>query len=201
VHLVADLTAADGRGTVRVEYRVHGAGQGSTLGATVLDFGRARIVDLRTADGQPLGLGTGPGVSRAGRLPVGSPDADGVVRIVVEYDVPGAVVARGPALRGHVPVLTVDRPAGEPGPDVFAAELRVPPGWSITEGFPSGLSATAQPGVYRAGLSVVPAVVSFRGRTDGAWRPGLPLALELLAGSVLLGFSLVGWRHLRGAAP
>jgi hypothetical protein len=170
------------------------------VGATVLDFGSARVSDLRTDDGRRLSLMQGAGVSRGVVLPLGSPDAQGFVRIVTEYDVPGAVSVEGGSLRVHVPVLTVDRPPGEAGPDVFAAELRVPPEWSITEGFPSGLAAGAEAGVYGVGLPVVPAVVSFRGRSDGAWRPGLSLALEVLAGAVLLGFSLTGWRHLRGAA-
>lgn len=200
VRLVADLRAASGTGTVQVEYRVAAAEPGSTVGATVLDFGSARVSNLHTGDGQPSSLTAGAGVSRNARLSVGLPDAEGVARIVAQYEVIAAVSVESRRLRVHVPVLTVDRPPGEPGPGVFVAELRVPPGWSVAEGFPSGLSATDEPGVYRVGLSVVPSVVSFRGRSDGAWRPGLSRVLEVLAGAVLLGFSLAGWRHLRGAA-
>jgi hypothetical protein len=39
-------------------------------------------------------------------------------------------------------------------------------------------------------------MVSARGRTDGTWRLGLPLVIDLLTVVILLAFSFVGWRHL-----
>jgi hypothetical protein len=43
-------------------------------------------------------------------------------------------------------------------------------------------------------------MVSVRGRSDGTWRPGVNLIVEILAGAFLLGFAFLGWRHLGGGA-
>jgi hypothetical protein len=75
----------------------------------------------------------------------------------------------------------------------------LPEGWSVTEGFPSGL-ARREDGAYAVALAVVPAVVTFRGRSDDRRPPGVPLLLSGLAGLILLGAGLAGWRHLRSIA-
>jgi hypothetical protein len=38
-----------------------------------------------------------------------------------------------------------------------------------------------------------------RARTDGAWRPGVPLMLDIAAGTILLVFVVAGLRWLRAA--
>ena len=48
-------------------------------------------------------------------------------------------------------------------------------------------------------LAVVPAVLSFRARSDGRWRPGLPALLDVAAVLLITAFSVFGWRHLRDA--
>jgi hypothetical protein len=169
--------------------------------ATVLDFGKAAASDLRFGEARsPVPLRALAGVARAAEVGVERSSSAGVGRIVVHYDLAEPVTAEGADLRGHIPVLSLDRPPTQPGPAVFTAELRLPPEWTVTEGFPTGLSAAGEPGMYSVDLSVVPAVVSFRGRSDGRWRPGLPLALEVLAGMIMMGFALYGWRHLRRVA-
>ena len=124
----------------------------------------------------------------------------GTARVVVTYRVDEPVTEAGGKLRGRVPVLGIDRAPREAGPGLFRAELRVPPQWVVTEGFPTGLAPSGEPGVYRAELSVVPSLVSFRARADGAWRPGLPVLLDVLAGAILLVFAVFGWRHMREVA-
>jgi hypothetical protein len=201
VRLVADLTAVGGGGTVRMEYTLESGEPGSMIPATVLDFGPSAATNLRFGEARnaaPLRALTG--VARGAEVGVEPSSSPGTGRVVIHYDLASPVTSEDGDLRGHVPVLSLDRPPTQPGPGVFTAELRLPPEWLVVEGFPTGLSATGKPGVYTVSLSVVPAVVSFRGRSDGRWRPGLPLGLEVLAGIAMVGFGLYGWRHLRRVA-
>jgi hypothetical protein len=169
--------------------------------ATVLDFGQSAVTNLRFGESRsPAPLRALTGVARTAEVGVEPSSSPGTGRVVVHYEVASPVTSEGADLRAHIPVLSLYRPPTQPGPGVFSAELRLPPEWSVAEGFPTGLSATGEPGVYSVELSVVPAVVSFRGRSDGRWRPGLPLGLEVLAGIAMVGFALYGWRHLRRVA-
>lgn len=197
-HLVADLTAADGSAVVRIEYTVAGAAPGTPIEASALDFRPATVEDVRTGAGDAsVPLTRGIGLARAATLRV--EPGDGAGSVSVAYRVANAMVERSGSVRGHIPVLGLDRPPEHTRPDLFDAEVRLPPHWKVVEGFPTGLAATGEPGVYRVQLAVVPALVSFRGRSDGAWRPGLPVALDALALALLLGFAVVGWRHFGGA--
>ena len=129
-----------------------------------------------------VGLGASVGVGRSSQT--------------FEYRVDSAVREEAGALRAHVPVLSVSLPPATDSGDVFLAVVTVPENWSVVEGFPTGLRERER-GVYDVALPVVPSVVSLRGRTDGAWRPGFNLIVDLLAVVILLAFGLVGWRHLR----
>jgi hypothetical protein len=199
--LTADLTAADGSAEVRVEYRVRGAARGSTIPASVLDFGPAAAEDVRVGGTDvPLVVRAGAGVSRETDVPVEATDREDVGRVVVRYRVPSVVDADGGVLRGRIPVLTLDRPPDEAGPGLFLARLSLPAHWQVIEGFPTGLESVSEAGVHEVRLSVVPAMVGFRARTGGAWRPDLPLVLDAVAAAVVALFVLAGWRHLRREA-
>lgn len=199
VRMSVVLSQADAQ--VILEVEVEHADGTETLPASLLDFGGTRLADLALGSaGAPAALRQDRGVSRVGAVTV-EPGPTSETRLVLAtYRVRGAVGRRGASLRAHVPVLSVDRPPTAATPGFFRAELRLPPEWSVTEGFPSGLRPMDRPGLYEVDLSVVPAVISFRGRVDGAWRPGVPLLLDILAGVLLLAFSAVGFRHLRAAA-
>jgi hypothetical protein len=194
--VVADLTRGDGSAVVDLEYVLHGVPPSGGVHVSLLDFGQAAARDVRVEPGaMSVEVPLVHGVARGGELPVDRIAEDGVVR--VRYRIPDAVREEEGELRGHIPVLTVDGPPEETSPDLFQAELRVPAGWTVSEGFPTALSAGGEGGVYRVALPVVPSVVSFRARADGAWRPGLPLLLDLTGVGVLLAFAVAGWRHLR----
>lgn len=195
--LVADLTAGDGSASVRVEYVLDGVVRGAApIEARALDFGEAVVEDVRAGSaGGEVALERGPGLVR--RASLRAEGEAGAERIVASYGVARAAVDRRGAVRGHVPVLTLARPPEQTRPGLFAAELRLPPGWAVLEGFPTGLAATGEPGVYRVELPVIPAVLSFRARADGTWRPGLAFVLDGVAVAFLLAFALVGFRHLR----
>jgi hypothetical protein len=122
--------------------------------------------------------------------------ADPVWRLRATYVVRNTRTTKGESVLVHVPVLTVALPPVRNAGDVFHADLRVPSNWSVSEAFPTGLRDTG--GVYTVDLAVAPSVVSLRARTDGAWRPGVPLLLDIAALTILLAFVLFGMRWLRG---
>jgi hypothetical protein len=94
-------------------------------------------------------------------------------------------VVTGETVRVHVPVLTVAFPPQSDAGNIFHAEVRVPSYWSVTEAFPTGLRQRTD-GVFAVDLTASPSVISLRARTDGAWRPGVPLLLDVLAGAIHL---------------
>ncbi len=199
--LVADLRAGDGSAEVSMEYEIGGAAHGSTIPASVLDFGSASAEDIRAGVASlPVVARAGAGVAREADVPVEATDRPDVGRILVTYRVRSVLDADGGVLWGRIPVLTVDRPPGEPAPGLFVARLRLPPRWRVIEGFPTGLARVDEAGAHEVSLSVVPAVVGFRARTGGAWRPDLPLVLDALAAVAVGLFVLVGWRHLMKVA-
>ena len=200
----ADLTDPAAGARVRVEYTLAGAEVGRPVPATVLTFGSARPENLRVGSrGMSADFAPGPGRAWTVLLPTEA-DAPGVARVVAEYTVPQPIALDGGAMRGHVPILTLDRPPEEARPGLFRGELALPAGWRVSEAFPTGLREAGPPDggarTLAAELPVVPSTLSFRARADGRWHPGLPFVLDVLAALVIVGFSFVGWRHVRGEA-
>jgi len=189
----ADLRGSEAR--VRLVYELRGVVAGTVVGVSLLDFGGAAAVDLRAGDaGAGLSLPEIRGAARGGALAV-DPGPGGTTRVELSYAVPlpdggdGSVVV-------HLPVATLDLQPERARPDLFRAELVVPEGWSVTEGFPTAMYPAAGVGRLQASLQVVPSVVTVRARTDGRSRAGLLLVLDLAALVGLVGFSVAGWRHL-----
>jgi len=195
------VTAADGTAHVQVEYVVTGVEPGALIPATILIFGSAPATDLVvTVGGSGVRFTPGPGRAQVAHLPVVvGPAGEG--RVVAQYTVPSAVYEDGDALRGHIPILSLDIDPDEARPGLFLAEVSLPAEWALSEVFPTGLKASSdaidQARSYAVELSVVPATLSFRAHADGRWHPGLPFVLDVLAALIILGFSFIGWRHLR----
>lgn len=193
----ADLLAEQGQARVTVDFTLRGLEPGAMVPVSLLDFGAARATQLRVgSEGRTTEFTQGPGAARSALLPVDIA-ADGESHLTVRYLVP--VPMGDGALVVHMPVVTVDLPPEQARPGLFAAQVQLPPTWAVTEGFPTGLSASGEAGTLDVVLQVVPSVVSFRARADGRWRPGLPFLLDLVALGTLVGFSLFGWRHLRAS--
>lgn len=188
----AAVEPASGRADVHVVYRMSGR-PSTPIRIEALDFGPA-VVRAVGAEGSATAIPLGPesGHLRAGELPA-VPSGDSVV---VTYTVEGAVEADGGDVRLRLPVVVVDLPPHTADGPVFHARIEVPDDWRVTGAFPTGLART-DAGSWEVDLAVVPSLVSLRARTDGAWRPGLPVVLDVLAVVVLLGFGVVGARHLR----
>jgi hypothetical protein len=197
----ADLTDPEAGARVRVEYTVAGAEAGASIPATLLAFASARPADLRVGSGaRAADFSPGPGRAWTVLLPAEA-DATGTVRVVAEYTIPLPLSRRDEAVRGHVPILAPDRPPQEARPGLFVGELTLPAGWRVSEAFPTGLRESDAP---RGGsrtlaveLPVVPSTLSFRAHAGGRWRPGLAFVLDVVAALLILGFSVLGWLHMR----
>lgn len=192
---------------VRIDYTVlAGEERAGPLRLEVLGFGPTSVETVRVeplrmeADAGAVRLIPESGSMRAGelRLPTVASGADAVAFSFV-YRVAGAVERSGADVRVRVPVVVLDLPPEQGGSPVFHASVRLPEEWSVSGGFPTGLAPTPE-GPWEVNLRVVPALVSLRGRSDGTRRLGLPETLDALALIIILGFGLVGWRHLRAAA-
>ena len=131
-------------------------------------------------------------------LPALDSIVDGGVPVHMRYRVQGAVRGTGARRTVRVPIVSAPPPS-EAVPGGFVVEIAVPVGWAVSEPFPSGLRANAATS-YTASLPVTPAMVGFRARTDGAWRPGFLHLVDLTTLLVLLVFGGFGWRHMKRAA-
>lgn len=201
--MVADLTAADGGADVIMHYVVRAADGGplplsTPIEIDVLGFGDADVPRVTVWGTTPVDLWETVGTHRAAAIEPPASAADEALLLELSYRVENAVERDSGALRARIPV--VSGPTA-PAPDGrFEARVLLPPGWQLREGFPSGLRAAGAEGVWRVTLPVVPAMVGFRGRSDGKVGPGVPLMIDLLTLGLLFGFAFVGWRHLRGVA-
>jgi hypothetical protein len=201
IRLTADLSPDDGGAEVSVEYvlDIEGTPQ---LRVQLLGFGDASTESFWLGErrtGTPIRLTRESGSLMAADFTLSFGETDADVELVANYWIPNAVERDGARIRVHVPVLTLATPPAEGIPDLFQAEFRLPPSWEVSESFPTGMRATGD-GSYAVDLAVSPSVVSIRARTDGAWRPGLPLVLEMLMAAALVAFGIGGWRHLRSVA-
>ncbi|MDP2958193.1 MAG: hypothetical protein Q8N53_17330 [Longimicrobiales bacterium] len=197
--LQADLTGASGEAAVRVEYVLGGVAPGDSVPVSLLDFGPAIPFDFRVGEGaESLSLSRLRGAARGGHARVEG-TSDGQGRLVVTYRVP-LPADRSGVVVSHLPVLRADLPLEGSRPGLWAADVRVPAGWRVTEAFPTGLVPFGTSGEWVGELQVVPTVVTLRARPDGAWRPGLLLLLNLLAAGVVVFTCVAGWRHLTAKA-
>ena len=203
VALEAEVDPTDAAARVRVRYELAVSAGEVVVPFELLGFGEA-TADGFVVQGTPGAVALAPvsGSRRTARVALAG-EAVGTRVVEAAYRVAGAVRREDGAVRVEIPVLSVAWPPETSLPGHFTAQVRVPPGWRIVEGFPSGLTPSEEPGAagaYVVDLSVTPSVVSLRGRDDGAWRPGLPLVLDTLVLLAVLGCGWLGWLHLRGVA-
>ena len=194
----ADVSETDLSADVRIVFSLEWVGPADAETATVdlrlelLGFAAA-TADSLFIDGRSHRLETTVGDHKS----VGIPLRPGQRELTVLYRVDRAVEADGTALRGRIPLVTGPPPPAESGGDGFVADLRLPEEWRIADAFPSGLRADPDGG-YGVSLPAVPAMIGFRARSDGTWRPGFPFLIDLLTLGVLIVFAGAGWRHLSG---
>jgi hypothetical protein len=220
-----DMSAGDGSADIVVRYRLGAGEEGAPLPSArpvtfeLLGFGDATAREITLL---PSGATTGrvflwPTVG-SHRVAVIEPprDADGeTLTLTASYRVEDVIEGRagdgvggtqgaaagrpGELIHARIPVLTGPPVRAASGGDAFEARLRVPEEWAVTEGFPSGLRRVGD-GAWAVSLTVAPSVIGFRASTDGRWRPGVPLLIDVVTMLILASFLVAGWRHLRRMA-
>lgn len=198
--MAADLTADDGSAVIRMDYFLEGGRPGASIPVQMLGFDAATTDEMNVDGRGPIVLWPASGSLRVATVLAPATATSEGFSLSLEYRIERAVEADDGALSARLPVVVVRLPASEDGvDDRFQASILLPPSWTVTESFPSGL----RPGdgaEQEVSLAVVPSVLRFRGRTDGKWRPGFPFLVDLFTGAFLFGFGVLGWRHLRSLA-
>ena len=204
VHAEADLSAGDGSANVSIRYAI-----GTTptdvvprdkpMRFELLGFGDATADWFTTTGGDTVELWPTHGAHKAASIYASESLLErNRGEVELSYRVEAAVIEEDGRLRARIPLLSgPTAPMGASGE--FTARLVLPEGWTISEGFPSGLR-TNDDGTWSVRLQVAPSMIGFRGRSDGAWRPSIPLAVDFVTLIFLVGFSFVGWRHLSDVA-
>jgi hypothetical protein len=198
----ADLTAGDGTARVTLSYVLGAAEPGGPLPLDraipfeLLGFGDATTDEVLVDGTTRLVLWPTVGSHRAASLSPAFRPGGTTLPLEFRYTIERAVEANGGGRRGRVPVLSGPPLIGDTAAGGFDATLLLPDGWSLDDGFPSGLRR-GDDGSWTAALPVVPAMVGFRATAGGGWSPRLPLIIEVLTFTVLVGFAAFGWRHMR----
>lgn len=167
----------------------------------LLGFGEATTDDVVLGGEERVVLWPTVGSHRAAVVSAPAAFEGETLSLVATYRIERAIAREGGdvAVRAEVPILSGPPVLTDLGGAAFEARLLVPEAWALSEGFPSALRRR-EDGSYGVSLPVVPAVVSFHARTDGSWRPGFPLLIDLMTVLILVTFSAFGWRHLRSVA-
>lgn len=197
--------SADARETgaalVSMNYRLELDPGTSAVPFTLLLFAPAHVEEISAqveGDVLPVRL-TGAGAPRLeGEIELPAALASsGQVSLDVAYRVTDAVREEGAGVRVGLPVVAVDWAPAEATPGMFHAEVTLPEGMVAREIFPVTPSGGTTPGVARASLQVVPAVVQVRARPEGSLGLSLPGVLELLVLIVVIACGMAGLRFVR----
>lgn len=199
--------SADARETgaalVSMTYRLQVGPETGAVPFTLLLFAPANVEEISArVDGEVLPVRTtdagAPRLEGEIELPAALPSS-GEVSLDVGYRVTGAVLEEGAGVRVGLPMLAVDWAPAEARPGVFQAEVALPEGMVAREIFPVTPTGGTTPGVARASLQVLPAVVQVRARPEGSLGLSLPGVLELLVLVTVIACGMAGLRFVRKA--
>lgn len=200
--------AADARETgtavVSMNYRLEVGPETRVIPFTLLLFAPAHVEEISArVDGEvvPVRLTQAGAPRLEGEIELSAALASsGEVSLEVAYPITDAVREEGAGVRVALPMLAVDWAPAEARPGMFQAEVTLPEGMVAREIFPVTPTGGSTPGVARASLQVLPAVVQVRARPEGSLGLSLPGVLELLVLIVVIACGMVGLRFVRRAA-
>jgi len=135
---------ADGTATVELTYQLLADPEGTEVGEvslSALDFGATEVQDLQITDPQGGAMdheSTTAGAKTTTVVTLADPLQPGQTQeLQVSYAVAGAGELADETLTTNVPVLVLDHPAASAAPATFSAQVQLPAGHSLIEGFPS----------------------------------------------------------------
>ena len=192
-----------GAAVVSMSYRLQVVPETRVVPFTLLLFAPAHVEEISAqVDGEVLQVrmpGAGaPRLEGEIELPAAL-GALGELSLDLGYRVEGAVREEGAGVRIVLPMLAVDWAPAEARPGVFQAEVALPGGMEAREIFPVTPTGGSTPGMARASLQVLPAVVQVRARPEGSVGLSLPGVLELLVLIVVIACGMAGLRFVRRA--
>jgi len=192
-----------GAAVVSMSYRLQVVPETRVVPFTLLLFAPAHVEEISAqVDGEVLQVrmpGAGaPRLEGEIELPAAL-GASGELSLDLGYRVEGAVREEGAGVRIVLPMLAVDWAPAEARPGVFQAEVALPGGMEAREIFPVTPTGGSTPGMARASLQVLPAVVQVRARPEGSVGLSLPGVLELLVLIVVIACGMAGLRFVRRA--
>jgi hypothetical protein len=196
VHVMVSVSADGGQAVVVARYRLRVPGSADTLRLTAIPFFGLRPADV-TATLNGSAVPVHGGFEDAGDGPHIMPGA-GAVELELRYTVPGAALAGDRDIDLRVPLVLPVAVATESGDDFFRVELSAPPGFTVTESFPSVAAiVSTDPDVHHAmRLPAAPSLLRWR-LTTGAARLGFAHTVDMALAAVLAVLGLLGVRALR----
>ena len=192
-----------GAAVVSINYRLELDPATDAVPFTLLLFAPAHVEEISAqVDGEVLPVrmteARAPRLEGEIELPAGVASS-GQVALDVGYRVTDAVREEGAGVRVGLPMLAVDWAPAEARPGVFQAEVMLPEGMVAREIFPVTPTGGSAPGMARASLQVLPAVVQVRARPEGSLGLSLPGVLELLVLVTVIACGMAGLRFVRKA--
>lgn len=202
VAMTADARAP-GAALVSMNYELEVATGTGAVPFTLLLFAPATVGELTAqVGGEALALrmtdAAAPRLEGEIELPAALRSTE-QLSLALGYRVGDAVREEGAGVRVVLPMLAVDWAPAEARPGMFQAEVMLPEGMEAREIFPVTPSGGATPGVARANLQVLPAVVQVRALPEGSVGLSLPGVLELLVLIVVVACGTAGLRYVRRA--
>ena len=197
--------SADARETgaafVSMNYQLEVGDETGAVPFTLLLFAPATVGEISAqTGGEALEVrvtdAAGPRLEGEIELPVSLAGSE-QLSLDLGYWVGDAVREDGAGVRVVLPMLAVDWVPAEALPGMFEAEVALPDGMEAREVFPVTPSGGATPGVARASLQVLPAVVQVRALPEGSFGLSLPGVLELLVLIVVIACGMAGLRYVR----
>lgn len=197
--------SADARETgaafVSMSYRLEVEPETRVVPFTLLLFAPTTVGEISAqAGGEDLPVrltdDSAPRLEGEIELPAGLASA-GQLSLDVGYQVEDAVRSDVDGVHVVLPMLAVDWSPAESLPGTFEADVTLPEGMEAREIFPVTPGGGATPGVARASLQVLPAVVQVRARPAGSVGLSLPGVLELLVLIVVIACGMAGLRFVR----
>lgn len=196
VHVTVSVSA-DGRAAVVVaRYRIRVPEGADTLRLASIPFFGLRPTDVTaTVNGSAVPVHGGfddAGDGTRIMLVAGSAELE------LRYTVPDAALARDRDIDLRVPLVLPVAVATESGDDFLRVELSAPPGFTVTESFPSVAPiVSADPDVHHAmRLPAAPSLLRWR-LTTGPARLGFAHTVDIALAAVLAVLGLLGVRALR----
>jgi hypothetical protein len=201
--LQVDLSRPGATAHVRIDYRLRVPPGTTRIPITALVSRPGTIADVSAhtpTRALTVELPESSTAQRSGFVHLPGDRPDGVLTLVVEYEVARSITPARADVLYRVPLVAVDWPPADPLPGTFTGRAMVQPDIHVFESFPTTLAGPlgwTGRSVWAVELSVLPAYLTFRGRLYGPPTFTVPRVVDTSILVLLLLLGLLGWSRLR----